>query len=69
MSEPHIHDCTGPDMRCHCGHVFTVPRFCFGVDAYDNQTKQTLVNEHGNCETLSGVIHWLEEAINTLKMG
>lgn len=66
MSEPHIHDLTGPDMRCACGFVFRAGRFCFSIDIYDNQTKQQLVNDGFNCEDIGAVVSALEAIIERL---
>jgi len=44
-TEGHVHDCTGPSMRCPCGYVFKVERFKVSFDVYDNETKRSLVDD------------------------
>ncbi len=63
-TEDHIHDCTGPTMTCPCGYVFTVPPVCISVEV--SYRGRTLVSDGFNCDTISGAIAGLEEAIRKL---
>lgn len=65
-NEPHIHDCTGTDMKCPCGFVFRVPPICVSVSVSDGL--RTLVSDGFNCEDIPGAIAGLEEAIARLRL-
>lgn len=65
MSDGHIHDCTGPEMRCPCGYVFRVPPVSVSIEVFHR--REALVNEGFNCETVDGAISALELAIETLR--
>lgn len=65
MSDGHVHDCTGPDLRCPCGFVFRVPPVCVSVEVSDGP--RTVVTEGFNCETIEGAICFLESAIRRLR--
>ncbi len=65
MSE-HIHDCTGPDMRCACGFVFTVPRFSVSFDFYDNKTHKSL-SDGFSCDAASRAAEALREAATKIE--
>lgn len=67
MSDKHVHDCTGPDMRCPCGYVFTTPRYALSFDVYDNNVKRTIVEDCFNCDDLTTIVSALEEAIEKLE--
>lgn len=58
-----VHDCTGPDGRCHCGYKLTVPRFAVDVSIYDNDTKAHVVNECFMCDDIDVAIGAMEDAI------
>ena len=66
MTEPHVHDCTGPDMCCPCGFVFRAGRFLFELTVYDNETKQHIANESLNCDDASVIVFVLEETARQL---
>lgn len=66
MTEKHVHDCTGPDFTCLCGFKFTVPRFCFSFDVYDNEEKRTIVSSVGNVDSSGEVARLLREAADKL---
>ncbi len=62
---PHVHDCTGPDLTCPCGYVFTVPRVSFSIEIYDGA--KVLVSQGFHCETLAPVIAELRRQADTLE--
>lgn len=64
VSEPHTHDCTGPDMTCPCGFKLVIPRFCVSIDIFDGP--RTVVSEGFNCSDAYGAIAALERAIERL---
>ena len=64
MSE-HVHDCTGPDLRCSCGYVFYVPPICVGFDV--TRKGELLVSGGFNCESLETAAAALERAAMTLR--
>lgn len=68
-TEKHVHDCTGPDMRCPCGFVFTVPRFMVSLEVYDNSAKRELVGEHFSTDGIGAAIEALRDAADTLEHG
>lgn len=63
----HVHDCTGPDATCPCGHKFTVPRFAFSVEVYDGETQTYIVNEGFSSDTRASVAYALREAADKLE--
>ena len=66
MSKEHVHDCTGPDMRCPCGFVFRAGRFVFSLEVYDNQTNKSVVDDGFNTDQVSTVRSALRDAIERL---
>jgi hypothetical protein len=66
MSEDHVHDCTGPDMRCPCGYQFRVSRFSVDFSVYDNTTKVELVSDGFNCDDIAVAIAALRCAAEKL---
>jgi hypothetical protein len=67
MSETHVHDCTGPDMRCPCGYVFTVPRFSVSFDVWDNDTKRHLVDDIFSTDAIGAAVSALRRAADKLE--
>jgi hypothetical protein len=63
-TEPHVHDCTGPDMKCPCGYVFYIPPVSVSIDV--SYGRSAIVNECFHCETVDGAIDAMEEAIASL---
>jgi hypothetical protein len=61
----HVHDCTGPDMRCHCGFVFTVPRYSMSLEVFDGQ--KVLANHGFSTDGIRLVIATLREEANRLE--
>lgn len=67
VADPHVHDCTGPDLTCPCGFVFRTGRYMFSVDIYDNETKTSVINEGFNCDAVSPIVETLRELADTLE--
>lgn len=66
VTSTHVHDCTGPDMTCHCGWKFSVPRFAVTIEVYDNQTKQSLINECFMTDDVTAASYALDAAVTKL---
>jgi len=47
---------------------FKVPRFCFGIDIYDNDTKEQLVQVGYNASNTETIIMELEKIIMELRL-
>jgi len=60
----HVHDCTGPDMTCPCGYVFSVPPVCVSIEITDGG--KTLISEGFNCSTIEVAIEALRDAADKL---
>lgn len=61
----HVHDCTGPGAKCPCGYVFRVPPIHFSLEIFDG--RKQLLEDHFNCNTVSGCIAALKQAISRLE--
>lgn len=66
MTEPHIHDCTGPTATCPCGYVFRVPPVHVSISVGDASVQW--VDEGFNCENLRGAVAALRDAADKLEM-
>ncbi len=62
----HVHDCTGPDMTCHCGFTFRVPRYCVSISVYDGETQQQLVEDGFNTDHITAVTAALQRAVRSV---
>lgn len=67
MPDNHVHDCTGPGMRCPCGFTDTVPRFVVSFEVWDNQTKQALVDDCFSTDTRALIVSALRHAADKLE--
>lgn len=61
----HVHNCTGPDGRCPCGYVFTVPSICVSIEVFDG--RKELVNEGFNTNSIHMAIAALRKAADKLE--
>lgn len=51
--DDHIHDCTGPGMKCPCGFVLVIPPISFSCDVFNKREK--VVSAGFNCDSLDVV--------------
>jgi hypothetical protein len=68
--EKHVHDCTGPDMRCPCGFVFRIPPISVSFEVYDSRRKvkqRTVLSDAFNCDSFDVVIDALRRAASRLE--
>lgn len=65
QTAPHVHDCTGPDMRCPCGYVFSVPPISVSIEVFNHRDE--LVNEVFNCSDIDAAIEALRRAADRLE--
>ncbi len=63
----HVHDCTGPDMTCPCGWKFTVPRFNFTLEVWDNKTKRSIVDEMFSTDGLYTIASAIRDRLEELE--
>ena len=52
-------------LACQCGYVMVIPPISIGIEVF-NKSKE-LYSDHFNCDTISGAIRGLEDAISKLK--
>jgi hypothetical protein len=63
--DDHVHDCTGPGMKCPCGFVLYIPPIIFSLDVYNKSDE--LFADAFNCESVDDVIDALRGAIRKLE--
>jgi hypothetical protein len=61
----HIHDCTGPKGRCHCGYAFLVPPVCVSIEVSVNG--KTVLSDGFNCETVEDAVASLRRSLASLE--
>ena len=54
-------------MTCPCGWKFIVPRFCFGIDIYDNKTKRDAVSNSFMTDSPAACAEALERAARQMR--
>lgn len=67
MDSSHIHDCTGPDMTCHCGYKLRIPPVCVSIEVTNG--REELVNTGFNCEDVATAVQALRDAADKLERG
>lgn len=65
MSKKHVHDCTGPDAKCPCGYVFSVPPISLSVEVFDG--RREVLNEVFYCHKKAVVIDALRRYADRLE--
>jgi hypothetical protein len=67
FTEAHVHDCTGPGMRCPCGFVFQVARFYVSVRIHDNDSRETVAIISRNYESADDLARELRAAAKRIE--
>lgn len=65
MTTEHVHDCTGPDLTCACGFVFSVLPISVCIDIADSNRQVTMVGFNTN--TIAGAIAALRREADRLE--
>jgi hypothetical protein len=67
VDSTHIHDCTGPDMRCPCGYTLRIPPVCVSIEVSNG--REELINTGFNCEDVATAVQALRDAADRLERG